>query len=204
MQLWEFTVLKAIKLIIQVIHDIPSSSTYLRISPSNSESLGELRKYTRYLGTHEIGSDGRPLPGLNPSGSHDNFGLSSTPRSEAIRESAHILDVGNPGDTKLDEVNQTPANPVRSLAKEVIHSGSLDLLDTLHQTQGLQTEVQDGADTSKRLTQEDRRRLEEVFTGETQRPSTSLKRRLAEDIGCSVVRVNVCNSVVSREPAFAF
>lgn len=45
---------------------------------------------------------------------------------------------------------------------------------------------------SKRFSEEEKQKLEKVFTDETQKPSTSRKRQLAEELGCPVPKVNVC------------
>lgn len=47
--------------------------------------------------------------------------------------------------------------------------------------------------TSKRFSDEEKQKLEKVFTDETQKPSTSRKRQLAEELGCPVAKVNVCH-----------
>lgn len=44
---------------------------------------------------------------------------------------------------------------------------------------------------SKRFSEEEKQKLEKVFTDETQKPSTSRKRQLAEELGCPVPKVNV-------------
>lgn len=45
--------------------------------------------------------------------------------------------------------------------------------------------------SSKRFSEEEKQKLEKVFTDETQKPSTSRKRQLAEELGCPVPKVNV-------------
>lgn len=45
--------------------------------------------------------------------------------------------------------------------------------------------------SSKRFSEEEKHKLEKVFTDETQKPSTSRKRQLAEELGCPVPKVNV-------------
>lgn len=45
---------------------------------------------------------------------------------------------------------------------------------------------------SKRFSEEEKQKLEKVFTDETQKPSTNRKRQLAEELGCPVPKVNVC------------
>ncbi|KAJ4417091.1 hypothetical protein N0V82_006373 [Gnomoniopsis sp. IMI 355080] len=44
--------------------------------------------------------------------------------------------------------------------------------------------------SSKRFSEEEKLKLEKVFTDETQKPSTSRKRQLAEELGCPVPKVN--------------
>lgn len=44
---------------------------------------------------------------------------------------------------------------------------------------------------SKRFSEEEKQKLEKVFTDETQKPSTSRKRQLAEELGCPIPKVNV-------------
>ncbi|KAJ4394390.1 hypothetical protein N0V93_003607 [Gnomoniopsis smithogilvyi] len=44
--------------------------------------------------------------------------------------------------------------------------------------------------SSKRFSEEEKQKLEKVFTDETQKPSTSRKRQLAEELGCPVPKVN--------------
>lgn len=44
---------------------------------------------------------------------------------------------------------------------------------------------------SKRFSEEEKQKLEKVFTDETQKPSTSRKRQLADELGCPVPKVNV-------------
>lgn len=48
---------------------------------------------------------------------------------------------------------------------------------------------------SKRFSEEEKQKLEKVFTDETQKPSTSRKRQLAEELGCPVPKVNVCHHI---------
>lgn len=45
---------------------------------------------------------------------------------------------------------------------------------------------------SKRFSEEEKQKLERVFTDETQKPTTNRKRQLAEDLGCPIPKVNVC------------
>lgn len=45
---------------------------------------------------------------------------------------------------------------------------------------------------SKRFSEEEKQKLEKVFTDETQKPSTSRKRQLADELGCPIPKVNVC------------
>lgn len=45
--------------------------------------------------------------------------------------------------------------------------------------------------SSKRFSEEEKQKLEKVFVDETQKPSTSRKRQLAEELGCPVPKVNV-------------
>lgn len=60
----------------------------------------------------------------------------------------------------------------------------------LQQTQGSQLYHATIA-CSKRFSEEEKQKLEKVFTDETQKPSTSRKRQLAEELGCPVPKVNV-------------
>lgn len=53
---------------------------------------------------------------------------------------------------------------------------------------------------SKRFSEEEKQKLEKVFTDETQKPSTSRKRQLAEELGCPVPKVNVSQHASSRPP----
>ncbi|KAG8165415.1 hypothetical protein KVR01_005690 [Diaporthe batatas] len=59
----------------------------------------------------------------------------------------------------------------------------------LQQTQGPQLYHATIA-CSKRFSEEEKQKLEKVFTDETQKPSTSRKRQLAEELGCPVPKVN--------------
>ncbi|KAK7744195.1 hypothetical protein SLS53_003716 [Cytospora paraplurivora] len=43
---------------------------------------------------------------------------------------------------------------------------------------------------SKRFSEEEKQKLERVFTDETQKPSTNRKRQLAEELGCPIPKVN--------------
>lgn len=43
---------------------------------------------------------------------------------------------------------------------------------------------------SKRFSEEEKQKLEKVFTDETQKPSTNRKRQLAEELGCPIPKVN--------------
>lgn len=43
----------------------------------------------------------------------------------------------------------------------------------------------------RRFTKEDKQRLEKAFVEESPKPSTSRKRQLAEELGCSLSKVNV-------------
>lgn len=45
---------------------------------------------------------------------------------------------------------------------------------------------------SKRFSEEEKQKLEKVFTDETQKPSTNRKRQLAEELRCPGPKVNVC------------
>lgn len=51
---------------------------------------------------------------------------------------------------------------------------------------------------SKRFSEDEKQKLEKVFTDETQKPSTSRKRQLAEELGCPVPKVNVGQPVTLR------
>lgn len=44
---------------------------------------------------------------------------------------------------------------------------------------------------SKRFSEDEKQKLEKVFTDETQKPSTNRKRQLAEELGCPIPKVNV-------------
>jgi hypothetical protein len=63
---------------------------------------------------------------------------------------------------------------------------------SLQQTQGSQLYHATIA-CSKRFSEEEKQKLEKVFTDETQKPSTSRKRQLAGELGCPVPKVNVCS-----------
>lgn len=65
----------------------------------------------------------------------------------------------------------------------------------LQQTQGSQLYHATIA-CSKRFSEEEKQKLEKVFTDETQKPSTSRKRQLAEELGCPVPKVNVCSDTL--------
>ena len=65
----------------------------------------------------------------------------------------------------------------------------------LQQTQGSQLYHATIA-CSKRFSEEEKQKLEKVFTDETQKPSTSRKRQLAEELGCPVPKVNVCSNTL--------
>lgn len=65
----------------------------------------------------------------------------------------------------------------------------------LQQTQGSQLYHATIA-CSKRFSEEEKQKLEKVFTDETQKPSTSRKRQLAEELGCPVPKVNVCDDTL--------
>lgn len=45
---------------------------------------------------------------------------------------------------------------------------------------------------SKRFSEEEKQKLEKVFTDETQKPTTNRKRQMAEELGCPIPKVNVC------------
>lgn len=61
---------------------------------------------------------------------------------------------------------------------------------TMQQSQNAQF-YQASLASSKRFSEEEKQKLEKVFIDETQKPSTSRKRQLAEELGCPVPKVNV-------------
>lgn len=69
---------------------------------------------------------------------------------------------------------------------------SMKMFQALQQNQGSQLYHATIA-CSKRFSEEEKQKLEKVFTDETQKPSTSRKRQLAEELGCPVPKVNVCS-----------
>ncbi|PSR76554.1 hypothetical protein BD289DRAFT_486810 [Coniella lustricola] len=61
---------------------------------------------------------------------------------------------------------------------------------TMQQPQGAAQYYHPSVICSKRFSEEEKQKLEKVFTDETQKPSTSRKRQLADELGCPIPKVN--------------
>lgn len=61
----------------------------------------------------------------------------------------------------------------------------------LQQAQDAQYQYHASIACSKRFSEEEKQKLEKVFTDESQKPSTSRKKQLAEELGCPNAKVNV-------------
>lgn len=99
----------------------------------------------------------------------------------------------------LQQVQSHPHNPGFPMMLQSngqrFYQPSMKMFQALQQTQGSQLYHATIA-CSKRFSEEEKQKLEKVFTDETQKPSTSRKRQLAEELGCPVPKVNVCSSTL--------